>query len=182
MEEWRDITGYEGTYQVSSLGRVKSLGNGKYKKEKILKPGKRRGGYLSIHLNANGHNKNVSIHKLVALAFPEICGEWFPDAVCHHINENRTDNRPENIRWVTNKFNSNTGTGNRRRSQKMKNHTGISKKINQYDREGNLIAVYPSMREAERQTGICASRIGACARKQKWASTAGGFKWEFVKK
>ena len=53
MEEWRDIKGYEGKYQVSSLGRIKSLGNSKARKEKILNPGNNNKGYLYIILCKN---------------------------------------------------------------------------------------------------------------------------------
>lgn len=181
MEEWRDIDGYNGQYQVSSLGRVKSLGNNKYRNEKILKPGHRRGGYLCVNLKQKGLSKQVSVHRLVAMAFPEICGEWFEQAVCHHINENRTDNRPENLRWVSNKTNANSGTKRHRMSEKMTNHPSISRKVQQYDPDGNLISEYASMKEAERQTGVCASGIGACARGNKWCKTSGGYIWKFAK-
>lgn len=179
MEIWKSIKDYEGIYEVSSSGRIKSLGNNKDKKEKILKFGRRRGGYYCVNLNKNKTNKNVSVHRIVAFAFPEICGEWFEGAVCHHRNEVRTDNRAENLQWVTNKYNSRYGTSGLRKGQKMKNNPGVSRKIIQYDLEGNFICEYPSMREAERQTGICSAGIGACARNQKWYKTAGGFKWGF---
>ena len=181
MEEWREITGYDGQYLVSNLGRVKSIGNNKNRHEKILKPGHRRGGYLCVNLKKENKDKVVSVHRLVAMAFPEICGEWYERAVCHHLNEIRTDNRPENLRWVTNKTNSNAGTKRQRMSEKMLNHPGISKKVQQYDLDGNLIAVYPSLKEAERQTGVCATGIGACARGNKWCKTSGGYIWKFEK-
>ena len=181
MEEWRNIDGYNGQYQVSNFGRVKSIGNNKNRHEKILKPGHRRGGYLCVNLKRKDGDKVVSVHRLVAMAFPEICGEWYPQAVCHHINENRTDNRPENLQWVSNKTNSNAGTKKRRMSEKMTNHPSISKKVQQYDLEGRLISEYPSLKEAERQTGICATGIGACARGNKWCNTSGGYIWKFAK-
>ena len=83
MEEWRNIDGYDGQYLVSNLGRVKSLGNNKNRHEKILKPGIRRGGYLCVNLNQGGKVKVVSVHRLVAMAFQDICGTWFETAVCH---------------------------------------------------------------------------------------------------
>ena len=68
-EEWKDIKGYEGLYQVANLGRVKSLGNNKSKREKILKPGKCKDGYLIVRLYKNGKGKPFTVHRLVALHF-----------------------------------------------------------------------------------------------------------------
>ena len=181
MEEWRNIDGYDGQYLVSNLGRVKSLGNNKNRHEKILKHGIRRGGYLCVNLNQGGKVKVVSVHRLVAMAFQDICGTWFETAVCHHLNENKKDNRPENLQWVTNKTNSNLGTKRKRMSEKMTNHPSLSRKIAQYSLDGVLIATYPSMKEAERQTGICSTGIGACARGTEWCKTSGGYVWKFVK-
>lgn len=96
MEEiWKDIEGYDGDYQVSSLGRVKSLKNGK---ERILKPYKLNTGYLSINLCKNGKKKASRINRLVAEAFlpnPENLPE------VDHLNDNRTDNRAENLQWIS---------------------------------------------------------------------------------
>lgn len=109
-EIWKDIPGYSGLYQVSNDGCVKSLlrrvngpkKNGRKVKEMILKPCVIKDGYLAVVLHKCGKRKTQKIHRLVALAFipnpdnkPEI----------DHINTNRTDNRVENLRWVTRKEN-----------------------------------------------------------------------------
>ena len=82
-EIWRDIAGYEGLYQVSNLGRVKSLprktGNQYSGEEKIKPQYERKGGikYLYVNICKEGKGHSINVHKLVAHAFPEICGEYF---------------------------------------------------------------------------------------------------------
>jgi hypothetical protein len=112
MEIWKDIKDYEGLYQVSSLGRVKSLERktlGKYggiKKERILKSNKNNGGYLRLDLCKNGVQKNCKIHQLVAIAFLNHtpCGHKL---VVNHKNFNKLDNRLENLEIITQRENSN---------------------------------------------------------------------------
>lgn len=108
MEEiWKDIKEYEGIYQVSNLGRVKSL---KHSKEGKLLKGRVTGkGYLSVALFRNSVRKSNSIHRLVAEAFipnPENKPE------VNHIDENKLNNDVSNLEWVTSKENSNHGTRN----------------------------------------------------------------------
>lgn len=126
MEIWKDIKGYEGLYQVSNLGRVKSLKryvwNGKsyyLKNERILKFGMMNSGYKFVGLWKNNKSKNASVHQLVAMAFlgHKPCGYKL---VVDHINNDKLDNRAENLQIVTNRFNSSkdkVGTSK---------HTGVS--------------------------------------------------------
>lgn len=111
MEEWRDIKGYEGIYQISNKGRVKSLGNNKTRKEKILRPGKRKG-YFYISLCKKGEKpKYFDIHRLVAQAFlPN------PDnlPVVNHKDENKLNNNVENLEWCTYQYNNTYGTRNKK--------------------------------------------------------------------
>ena len=108
-EIWKDIKDYEGIYQVSNLGRVKSL---KHSKEgKILKGRVTGKGYLSVVLFRNSVRKSNSIHRLVAQAFiPNPANK--PEV--NHIDENKLNNDVSNLEWVTSKENSNHGTRNLR--------------------------------------------------------------------
>jgi len=103
IEEFREIEGYEGMYQVSNLGRVKSFW---YGKERILKGGINSRGYSAVVLYKDNKIKTRSIHQLVAVAFlgHKPCGHKL---VVNHINFYKTDNRVENLEIVTNRENSN---------------------------------------------------------------------------
>lgn len=99
---WRDVYGYEGLYQVSNYGEVKSLRNGK-----ILKPSNNTFGYLSLNLWKNGEHTSVRVHRLVARAFPEICGDWFEGCEVGHRDCVRTNNNANNLYICTHKENCN---------------------------------------------------------------------------
>lgn len=98
-EEWRDVVGYEGLYMVSNYGVVKSLGNNKGRKEKIMRTHVCRNGYEKLDLCKKGQpRKKVYVHRLVATAFipnPENKEQ------CNHQNGIKLDNRAENLNWMT---------------------------------------------------------------------------------
>lgn len=177
MERWEDIEGYEGLYQVSNCGRVNSLGNGKSNnsKERILKPGKNRDGYLIVKLHKDGKQKTYYVHRLVAEAFipnplnlPEV----------NHKTENKQLNYSWCIEWCDHKYNNNYGTRNERVSKAM-----VGVLINREDQSKKVICVetntvYPSAMEAERQTGINNGNIIKCC-KGKYKK-AGGYQWQYA--
>ena len=173
MEEWKPIKGYEGLYEVSNLGRVKSLNrkilcsNGLIKeiKEKILTPKDNGKGYLNVHLSKNGNHKHLYIHRLVAEAFipnpnnlPQV----------NHKDENKSNNCVDNLEWCTAKYNMNYGTHNERvsknnKGKKMSEETlnKIIKKIMQFTLDGELVKIWDSIKDAT-LNGFNCGAIGRC--------------------
>lgn len=187
MEEWKNIEGYEGLYQISNYGRVKSFPrNGTIIKERILRHNITASGYHKVHLSKSNVKRKLSVARLVGFAFPEICGEWFEGAQINHLNENKDDNRADNLRWVSKTDNYNWGTRIKRVTEKNINGK-CSKAVECYTLDGEYIATYPSLKEAERQTGIDSTLIGRCCKgtTNKYGKrhlTAGGYKWQYKEK
>ena len=197
-EIWKDIKGYEGIYQVSSEGRVRSLDRvedrGRNIKGKILKPSINPYGYCVVGLFKNGTQKKNMVHRLVAEAFipnpdnkPEI----------DHINTIKTDNNvflnedgsinyeKTNLRWTTRKENINNPlTKTKMRINVCKPSKGKygkkhhrSKPIIQYDKEGNFIKEWDCANDVERVLGISNKHIGSvCLGKRK---SCGGYIWKY---
>jgi hypothetical protein len=145
MEIWKDIKGYEGRYQISSLGRVKSLISYFGTKEKIMKGQPVWTGYLRVCLVKDGKSKMHTIHRMVAEAFipnPE------NKPIVNHIDGNITNNRVDNLEWVTYAENSN----------KSKNVTTSDRwnSTRVIDSNGNI---FDSYREAGRYYGISPNTI-----------------------
>lgn len=108
MEEiWREIEGYKNLYQVSNLGRVKSLNYRRSGKEGILKFGTNKKGYKDVQLWKEEKGKTFKVHRLVVEAFPEICGELFEGCEVDHIDTNKENNNANNLRCVTKRENAN---------------------------------------------------------------------------
>lgn len=173
MEEiWKDIKGYEGLYQVSNLGNVKSLCYNKTKNlSKLLKPRNNKvsgDAYFIVSLCKNGIHKNFYIHRLVAEAFIANVND-LPQV--NHIDEDKSNNKVSNLEWCTIEYNLNYGT----RREKEARTKGIS--VFQYTKDGNFVKEYYSIREATRQTGI--TNVGDCIRGK--SKTAGGFIWKLNK-
>ena len=163
-EIWKDIKDYPN-YMVSNLGNVKSVNYNKTDKEKILKNGKDRGGYLQVNLWKNGNGKKYLIHRLVAEAFIDNPNN-LPQI--DHINTNKTDNRVCNLRWCTQKENNN-------------NHLTVekrSKPILQFTKNGEFIRKWKSATDIEREIGIDNSSVSKCCNGK--LKSSGGFKWQYA--
>lgn len=174
-EIWKDIKNYEGYYQVSNLGNIKSLerttalnGNGKRAEaEKTLKLKKHRDGYLITGLRKNGTRKWFIVHRLVAEAFiPKIDGK---DKI-NHKNENKEDNNINNLEWCNTLYNNTYGT----RIERVREKTSIP--IEQYDKDDNYINSFSSISNAGRKTNTDISSICKCINGKQ--SNANGFIWK----
>ena len=165
MEIWHDIEGYEGLYQISNKGRVKSLKCGK---ERTLRPGIKSSGYLKVVLCKNGMVKQFQLHRLVANAFiPNLDNK--PQV--NHLDENKLNNCVDNLQWATAKENINHGTRNERAGYSR------SKPILQYSKSGYFIREWKGASEVERVLGIANSHIIACCKGNR--KSAGGFVWKY---
>ena len=110
-EEWRNIIGYEQKYQISNIGKVKSLNYHSTKRNGLLRFSKNHRGYFFVRLSKGCKVKTITVHRLVALAFlpnphnyPQI----------NHKDENKLNNRVDNLEWCTASYNQNYGTRNER--------------------------------------------------------------------
>ena len=155
-EEWRYIIivqdgvlySFVGLYQVSNLGRVKSVRNNKLVSQHLT-----YNGYLRVGLYKNGERLNCRVNRLVAFAFiPIPKGMDVNKLDCNHINEDKTLNTVENLCWTTRKENINHGTANQRRGETM------SIKVICTDTE----VVYSSLTKASEETGCSLSGISRC--------------------
>ena len=186
-EIWKTVIGYEGLYEVSSMGRVRSLdryvrGRGdsmKLHKGRTLHPKIDRDGYCIYNLCKDGKVKNFRAHRLVADAFiPNPNNKSCID----HINTIRNDNRVENLRWSTQQENVNNPiTINRMSTAKKNQEKGNHQTpITQYDLNGNFIKEYPTIKEAVMETGTNRTSIISCANGRY--KTANGFRWGYTEK
>ena len=175
METWKSIAGYEGLYEVSDLGRVKSLNYNHTGKERIMKPRKNTHGYLYVNLHKDGQRKTITVHRLVATAF--ISNPRNLETI-NHKDEVKTNNTVTNLEWMSIKDNNNYGTRNKRLSETQINDKNKSKVVQMFDRQGNLLAAFPSTHEAERVTGIYHSHISKCCNGK--IKSAGGYIWRYI--
>ena len=174
-EVWKPVPGYDG-YMISDLGRVKSLNYRMTGKEQILIPGKDRYGYLYVDLWKDGNRKRVFVHRLVWVAF----NGPIPDCMqVNHINEDKTDNRLENLNLMTCKENNNWGTRNRIISEKMTNGKR-SKWVIKLSLNNEILHFYPSTAQVERELGYDSTSISKCCNGKKHFKTAYGYKWKYA--
>lgn len=172
-EIWKDIKNYEKLYQVSNLGRVKSLKkqiirSNNYKQtfqEKILTPSLSKNGYLTVALCDKGKQKTFTIHRLVAETFIKNKNNH---KCVNHKDENKLNNNVNNLEWCTYKYNN-------QYNDKM-SHRRI--KVNQYSKDNRFIKQWDGLINIEKELNINRNNITTvCKGKRK---TAGGYIWRYV--
>ena len=173
IEIWKPIVGYEGLYEVSNLGNVRSLNYNHTNKPKLLKQDLCNNNNLRVTLY-NRTKKRFLVHRVVAEAFipnpynkPEI----------DHINTIRTDNRVENLRWVTHSENMNNPITHTKSINSKLHYTYNMKAVIQTSKDGTFIQEYKCTREAERATNIDHRSINKCCK--GIYKTAGGYVWKY---
>lgn len=171
-EEWKDIQDYEGLYQVSNYGRVKSLerwaDDKHYCPEHIMK-GYVNFGYVIVVLSKFAKTKHYRVHRLVAENFLKNEHNY---TIINHINENKIDNRVNNIEWCSIEYNANYGNRN------IKIAKRLGKRIVQKTLSGDIIATFPSLSETSRITGYNIAPLSRCCNGIQ--DLAYGYKWEFI--
>lgn len=163
-ETWRPVVGYEGLYEVSDLGNVRSLNYNGTGIIKNLKPQLLPSGYLQVSLYKKGRPKSAAVHRLVAKAFIEN-PSYLP--VVNHKDENKTNNEACNLEWCTVKYNTNYGTSLRKRCKPL-----VAK-----DALGNVIHSFESTREAA-NAGFNLGHVSNCCLGR--IKTHKGLYWEYV--
>ena len=170
-EIWKDIKGFEGLYQISNYGRVKSLqmyAGGKYiRRNKILMPCNNGNGYYIVYLMKDRKRNVKYIHRLVAQAFIENPNNY---SCINHKDENKTNNNVNNLEWCTYKYNNNYGNHNLKISK-----TRLKKSVVQYDMNMNIIKIWDGINIAMKETK-CRHIVECCKGKIK---SSGGYIWRY---
>lgn len=173
-EEWKQVAGYEGLYEISNLGRVKSLKANKGKvREKILRQGKMKNGYLKVIFHKEGKVKTFLIHRLVATAFLDNPSNL---RCVNHKDENKENNCVDNLEWCTHQYNVNFGTCQKRISDKL------SKQVYQYTKDEKLVAIWDSTKECKLR-GFSQGNVSQCCRncfKREGNNVYKGFIWSYT--
>ena len=170
MEEiWKPIKDYEGLYEVSNFGRIKTLSRyirNRKMPEKIKKLEKDRYGYLRIELSKNKIRKKYLVHRLVAQAFIPNNNNL---PCINHKDENKSNNIVNNLEWCDYLYN------NLYNDKQKKNWV----KVKQLDENNNIINIFESLTEASKNTNIIQCEISNCLNNRQ--KTAGGYYWQYYK-
>lgn len=178
-EEWRDIKGYEGYYQVSNMGRVKSLtrwridrNNIRHKMQgRIMRLNKTNCGYYIIGLCVGDMRKYYLIHRLIAQCFIPNPNNY---PCVNHKDEDKTNNCASNLEWCTHLYNNTFGSRMERVQSKRR------KRVAQLSEDNQIIRVFKSAREAAKEVKANYSNILEICKNTRRRKRTGGFKWSFV--
>ena len=186
LETWRPVVGYEGLYEVSDFGEVRSLdrwrGNGKgyFQETRVKKPVKQANGYLYVGLYKDGKPKMYRVHRLVAQAFIE---NPYNLPEVNHIDEDKTNNVVSNLEWCDRKYNINHGTGHQRSAEAQRGvkrsyvAEALGKKVIQMTLDGVFVKEWESTKECGRN-GFNQSHVCDCCNGKR--KTHKGYRWVYA--
>lgn len=178
MEIWKDIKNYEGLYQVSNLGNIRSFPR-RGTRGKILSPGFTKKGYLQVSLVKNGKGHPYRVHQLVGKNFIENPQK---KEQINHKNGIKTDNRVENLEWCTNSENMEHSWNIGLRSKNKSYHYGkdnvLSVIVDQYSLNNIFIKRWFCIKDIEREYGFDNRNLSSCCRGKR--PTAYGYKWKYA--
>lgn len=184
FEVWKPVVGYEGLYEVSSFGRVKSLDNTilhkdgitTFRKGRILKSKTERNGYMRVVLSKESKHIHYSIHRLVAYAFIPNPYE-FP--CVNHKDENKQNNHVDNLEWCTHKYNNNYGNFSEKLSSSLrKNGNKNIRRVLQVSLDGTILKEYECMNDVKIY-GFCPAKVGRCCRNKNHNFVHLNYIWVF---
>lgn len=175
-ERWKPVCGYEGMYEVSDAGRVRSVercvvcknGTTKRLSGRAIAASTDRNGYLSVLLSKEGNQRRLLVHRMVALAFIPNPNKY---AEINHKDECKANNSVANLEWCDRSYNNGYGTLPLRKQKRF------GKPVRQI-LNGETVAIYPSASAAARATGGTQGGISGCCRGELKAS--GGYQWELI--
>ena len=171
-EIWKPILGYEGLYEVSNKGNVRSMNRidsiGRHRKGKLMTLYYDKRGYVKVSVTKNNKQRGCFVHRIVAIAFIPNPNNY-PQV--NHINECKTDNRVDNLEWCTNEYNNAYGT------RKYRISVTEGTPICQYTITNEFVREFHSIREAQRIVGKCRI-LDVIHGKRK---SAGGYIWKYKK-
>ena len=170
-EIWRPVVGYEGKYEVSNYGHVRSLfkNRGKIRKSVINKSG-----YCVVGLYSDGREVKHFVHRLVATAFIENPHDY-PEV--NHKDEDKSNNHVENLEWCNHKYNMDYKKNLHPKFMLCKEPKKRIREVNQYTKDGQFIRKWSCVMEIEREMGLNADSIWSCCNR---GHSSQGYRWEFA--
>lgn len=171
-EIWKDIPGYEGLYQASSLGRIKSC-------QKVLRYRNGFGQYLTVGLSKNDVKKLYNVHYLIAITFIDNPNNL---PCLNHKDEDKFNNSVENLEWCSYSYNTKYNNNMRKKigTRNANNSRGREKQVYQYDLQGNFIKKWDSLKSIQRELGYKISNISSCCLNKTYRHNAYGYKWSYI--
>lgn len=174
MEKWKEIKGYEGKYEVSDKGNIRSINYHRMGFTKLLTPRLAHTGYYRIGLSKGCQKKTFNVHRLVAEAFLDN-PNGYPSI--NHKDEDKTNNNVDNLEFCSVAYNNNYGTHNEKIGNAHRNRKDQSKPIIAKDSDGNEI-YFPSIKEAERILGV--DHSGVCKVLKGKYERMYGYEWRYA--